>query len=492
MQKILFIHLPKEQEPFIRFIPLGLIPLANLLKKQHKVEILNYFLEKKLNNNFNLIGYIKKNNFKIICFDLQWHYQTTKVIDTAKEIKEEIKNIKIIIGGQTASFFYKDIIKFPFVDFVIRGEAELPLVELIKNINSRKKDFYNIPNIVWKKGNKVIENDFSYYADEGILNKLDFTDLTILKNREEYLLLGLEKNKANNKWLFFYNPGRGCNVNCSFCSGSRDSQKMISSREKVIFVNQEKVIKELKKLSKKGLGVWYVSFDPSSYDYYLELFKKIRKNKIKIRCKFECWKLPTKEFIDEFVKTFVKGSEIVISPESGSEKVRAKNKGFYYTNKALIETLNYLRNKKINTVLYFTAGLPFETLDDFTETLKLVNFLKTYKNIFIYAVPIEIEPASPMFLNPKKYGIKLKRKTFDDFYKAHKKRSMLGYETPYFKEDEIPELTELILATARCRMKRPVFLKVLEEFPEKEKLIIKDLWGLCSICRFFKECWTKT
>jgi len=510
MKSILFIHTSKSEEPLIKFIPLGLIPLANLLKDKNSVEIVNIVLEKKLDKNFDILDYIKEKGFDIVCLDLQWHYQTAKVIDTAQEIKEKFPKIKIIIGGYTASFFYKDIIKFPFIDFVIRGEAEVPLQKLVDDIEG---DLSKVPNLVWKKEDNivkkqlaeandmffenrksedflVVENELSYFADEEILNKLNFTDLSALKNKEQYMQLGLEKNKADNEWYFIYNAGRGCNVNCSFCSGSKDCAKIITGRNKVIFTDEKKVMQELKKLSESGLGVWYTTFDPSGLEDYISLFKKIREENLKLRCKFECWKLPTKEFIDEFALTFENGSEIILSLESGSEAVRKKNKGFFFINDDFMKTIEYLNGKNINAVVYFTAGLAFETIDDFVETLKLVNELRKYKNVFIFATPIEIEPGSPMFLQPEKYRIKLKRRNFEDFYNSHKKNSSLGYETEFFSESEIPELVELIIAAARCRMSMPVFLKILENPILREKMNISKLWESCSICKFYKECWS--
>ena len=484
--KILFAHTSKETEPEISAMPIGLVALANFLYKNgFKSEIVNVFVEKKINKNFDLVDYVVKNDFDIVCFSLHWHHQLTAVIDAARKIKER-KNCKIILGGFTASFFAKEIMEeFDFIDFVIKGDAEMPLLELVK-----EKKLDEIPNLVWRKDGKVVENKTSYVADKEILNQLDFTDLSLLKNNKIYKQFGLEKNRADNKWFFMYNAGRGCDVNCSFCSGSEKFQKIINNRNKVVFIDEEIVLEALKNLAKDGVGVWYTSFDPTN-DYYISLFKKIKENNLKLRCKFECWKLPTKEFIDEFKKTFMDGSELVISPDSGSEKIREKNKGYFYTNKEFFEVLDYCRENKINAVVYFSAGFPYETLDDFTETLKLVNFLRAYPNVFVNALPIEIEPASPWFLDSKKYKIKKFRNDLMDFYNAHKSKSGVGYETGFFKEDEIPELVSLIMATANCKMKKPVFLKILEEYPFKEKLNAKDLWEMCGVCGFYGECWGK-
>lgn len=487
--EILFLHIPKSaSKPEIMFIPLGTIALANFLKqKGHPVKIVNVYVEKKLNNDFDVVEYAKKSNCKTICIPLHWHFQTTDVLDTAKRIKQAIPDSTIILGGFTATFFAEEIIEnYDFVDFVIKGDSEIPLLDLAEG-----KETSEIPNLVWRKDNKTITNPQTYRLDEEMLNNLSFTDFSLISNFDEYQKLGLPETDKENKWLFVYNPGVGCNMNCSYCGGSCISQKRLNKREKAIFVDIEKAVKELKNLAKDSVGVWYVCFNPvQKMDYYVRLFRRLQQEKIRIRCKFEAWTLPSKEFVDEFKQTFVDGSEILISPDTGSEKVRKINKGFYYSNDEMLETLKHIDKNGITTRLYFTAGLPGETMKDFLETLQFINKIKKeFKNIAIHAVPIEIEPAAPLFMDKEKYGIRTGRKSIKDFYNIHKKRSDIGYSTEHFSADEIAELVNLVRAAGECMMKRPVFLKALAEGPFPiEKFPIKQAWRFCAICKFFNDC----
>lgn len=479
--KILFAHISKNIEPKIRFIPLGVFGLADFLSKNnHEVKIVNVFAE---DDNFDLIEYVKKEKPDFVCLDLHWHFQSSAVIDSAKKIKKELPNVKIVLGGFTASCFSKEISeKFDFIDFVVKGDAEIPLLEIVEG-----KDPKNIPNIAFNGK----QNPVSFVAGKELLEKISFTNFKLLSNYKKYLKFGLAKNDKQNKWFFIYNPGRGCPVNCSFCSGSCLSQKKINGREKVVFVDVEKALEEIKSLAKLGIGVWYASFDPyPEEDYYVHLFKKIKKEKLKIRCKFECWGLPSPEFIDEFKETFVEGSEIVISPETGSEKIREKNKGYYYDNNTLLDCVNYLMQKNVGCVLYFTAGLPYETMDDFVKTLILVNFVRTkFPKVKIMALPIEMEPNSPWFLDGKKYGVVKKRKTFSDFYDVHQKKSSIGYDTENFSEKEILELVNLVNIEANCRIKTSLITKSLSETTlAHQKPKIAELYKLCQICKFYNTC----
>lgn len=489
MAKILFLHIPKSvSKPPIMFIPLGTVAIANFLReKGHECSIVNAYVEKKLDDKFDASKYAGKEKPDFVCMPLHWHFQSYDVIEAARKIKKECPGTRIVLGGFTASYFAKEILEnFGFVDLIVRGDAEIPLLNIAEG-----NDYEKIPNLAWRDKGKAMLNPLTYRLDAEMLNSLSFTDFSPILHVEEYQRLGLPEKDRDNKWLFVYNPGIGCNVNCSYCGGSCSSQKILNGREKAIFAHIEKAVSELKKLAAHSMGVWCVTFDPvEKSGYYLRLFKRLREEKVRVRCKFEAWHLPSKEFADEFAKTFEEGSEILVSPETGSEKVRKANKGFYYTNNELLEFLEHAGSKGIQCRVYFTSGLAGETMEDFRETLLLANRIRAeFSKAVVHAVPIELEPASPMYEERQKHGITSQRKCFADFYNAHKKQSGVGYSTANFSEGDIPELVNLIRAAGQCRMKRPVFLKAMADAPfDFSRIPKEEIYRFCTICRFFNEC----
>lgn len=457
----MFVHTSKstEEVPDILLMPIGLVALANFIKENgYDAEILHLDIEQSIDPNFNLHEYLKRNDVSIVGFDLHWHYQSNRVIKTAKEIKRNNPKINIVLGGFTASFFSEEILgDFREIDFIIRGDSEIPLLKLIEHIFCGKNDLESIPNLVWRKGNKIIINKQTYVVSQEIIDNLKFGNFLIIRNYETYTRLRLNspkclacKKNCNNKY-FFYNAGRGCSVNCSYCGGSSASQKIINCRKKPILINHDSVIRELRNSISLGLNIWYTCFDPyPKSSYYPHLFNKLREQNIRMGMTFESWSLPTKEFIDQFAACFDPNtSKIIISPDVASESVRKRNKGFFYSNEDLIETIHYAGENKIPVILYFTAGLPFEKKTDILETLDFITFIKNkFRNVKIIAREIEFEPAAPSFLKRRKYGISSYRDTFLDFFNIHETRSDLGYHTGNISSEEICSAIKLMNADA--------------------------------------------
>jgi radical SAM superfamily enzyme YgiQ (UPF0313 family) len=429
MLDVLFVHAGSESVPRILVMPMGLLVLADLLDKNgHKTQIINHSIEKKVDSQFDIINYLNKTKPRLVCLSLHWHQQSPAVIKLVKHIKKHQPKILIAVGGFTASFYHEEIIRdFPEIDFIIRGDGETPLLQLA-NCLFNNLNFHRVPNLTWRENNKAVINNHSYVVSPKIFNNLNFANFSLVKNRELCFLHELLDTKLdlttlkNNNYpknpVFFFNCGRGCLVNCSYCGGGACAQKSINNREGIILMNLDDAIRQLKTAHGYGVNWWFTDFFPGKTDkYYIELFKKIRKEELALRCSFSCWHLPSREFIEEFSKTFISGSELEISPDTGSEKVRNQNKGYTFTNNDLLATLSQINQAGTNCSVHFAPGLPHETVEDKQETDNLVSIIqKLFSRFEIVFSLIEVEPASPWQEGPK-YKKEHNKKYFVNFLK---------------------------------------------------------------------------
>lgn len=463
---LLFLHVPKflTYTRFfprffrINFLPTALLALADLLQRQGiATQIVHAGTEAIENRFFSMVSYVKNTKPRVIALDLHRHNQSYHVIETARAIKAAFPGISILLGGFTASFFHEEIMKnFDFVDGIIRGEAEVPIVELVASILQGKDDLFSIPNLTWRRRGRVLVNPLSYAASEEDLNRLSFTNFALLRNYSTYIRHASmparsDFSKRNDPRIssmmgpVFHLPvGRGCPVQCTWCEAGMANQRTISGRREVIFRRTDDVLQSIKEARSFGYASFHISFDPNPErpEYYIQLFDRLRKDDLRIDCCFESFGLPRLEFIKAFRETFPgPKSVIVLSPDVGSSRLRKFHKGYAYTNRALLDCLQKMEEHRVLSELFFTVGVPFETEEDVHKTIR---FQREIRRRFskvkrIRTLTMGIAPGSPCHLDPESYGMMTCLRSFMDFYHYHSagkgSKSTLGYWIPgYFSE----------------------------------------------------------
>lgn len=448
---------------FITYIvmPMGTMALADLLDREgYETLIIHSGIEQMYDRSFKIEDLFKKYDVSAVGIDLHWYVHSYDAIRIA-DIAKQLSNAFVVLGGFTASFFAKEILtRFQSVDAVICGDAEIPLLELVKQLKHRTNaKFEEVPNLVYRD-RSLNQSERRYVADESDLDRLNFSNFSLLSNYEKYIKIlshqgDLMKSGTQLKTQGWSYLGRGCSMNCSYCGGGKNSFQMLTGRQTPIFRSKEKVVEELARFEEMKISCTYMDFDPypNNRDYYHELFKLIRNEKIDISANFLLWSPCDKDFLSDFKQTFNPlYSTMVLSPESGSERIRQLNKGFYYDNEQLFRWLDDAKHEMIPIQIYFTSGLSGETEKHFEETINIgKKIVEEYPITSILCNSIDLEPASPRFLDPEKYEISLKFKDFNDFYNTFKElaenfppavSSVLGYRTNYLSERQIIELKQ--------------------------------------------------
>lgn len=480
---LLFIHVPKFSSYYrpygrymtINLIPMGTLALADLARQAgYRTEVLHLGLEWIERGSFSPLNYMKGKEVKVAAIPLHFHPQSFDVMKIANEIKGEKKETFVLSSGYTASLFHKEILtSFPKIDAIIRGDAEVPLIALMKALEE-KRGFEEIPNLTWRNRGEIRVNPLSYVASEKDLDQSSYTNFSLLKDRETYIhhmgmpfvwARGLSKEENRKHFhlghpIFSLNIGRGCTGNCTWCGGGSVAQQVVNGRKRVAFRSPEAVIKSIAEAMEMGYEMFNIAFDPGKEGerYYRELFPLIRKNQLRTRVYFESFSLPSESFLEEFAKTFIlEGSILALSPESGDEGVRHRNKTFSYSNNELMKAISVAEQFEIRVDLFFSMGIPGERYADLSKTALLQKEIKRrFKRIGrIWSSPISLEPGAPWHLHPEEFGIVSTKKSFSDFYRGSSPGGGgLGYYLPHY-QDEGKELDEkgfeAILREAKCR-----------------------------------------
>jgi radical SAM superfamily enzyme YgiQ (UPF0313 family) len=447
--KVLLLHIPQkpdDKNSLIQAAPLGFIGLGNFIKDNCNVTVsICNMASFRYENNKGLIEYIEDKSYDLIGISLQWHFQIYSVIETCKEIKNISRPPIIVLGGFTASWFGEEILSnYSQVDFIIKGDGEVPFVKLIENLCSEQYDYHNVPNLIWRSGSSIIANNLDFVATSDFLNRLNDWDFSIYDNDvSEYVgYTSGDMNITCKKDYYYFLPvGRGCPLTCAFCAGSKENQIKSFGRESVALRSPERVFYTMQKVYESGIKNFYICFDVPNMDdnWYTKLFKLIRESGIIISIAFECYDLPSKTFLKNFANSLdLSYSSLALSPTSMSDNIRKEFTSQRYTFSELEETIYECKELGILVYLYFSLLPVSEDKEWDLFNIKIDWILRNNtENVRASIIPIKMEPGSPWFIHPEKYIINKTISSFNDFYEHHKFFSSnhyyldLGYE---FKE----------------------------------------------------------
>ncbi len=467
----LFLHVPKysnyyrplDDFMFINYIPMGVFALCDLLNKHGiATRIKHVGLETILDPEFSAVRWIQQRQVPVIGMSLHWHYQAFDVLVLAEKIKRACPKTVIVLGGFTASRFPREILEnFSAVDAIIVGDADSSIVPFSKAAISGVRDFSDVANCVWRRGDAIVDNGIRYSARAEDLDEPDFANLSHLDHYEQYRdyfrlpmfwsnnasLSDNLKRRLGSEKLFPLALGRGCKVNCSFCGGSQRAHQRLFGRQQVVYRSVSRVVDSMEQALSFGYSGFLSCFDPEPEDdrYQLRLMEEIRRRHLDCDMSFESWGLPTHAFMDAFSMTYArKHSYIAISAESGAEELRRKNKGIYFSNQELFDCLTALKRRRIPALVYLSLGLPGETGAHRAETASFARQLKRrFASILedVLCLPIQLEPASGIFEDPAAHGIRTSRTCFMDFYRSHGSTdtgpfTYLGYSSLAIDTDE--------------------------------------------------------
>lgn len=462
--KTLLLHVPKLEDyylPFgrymnVNYMAMGLPAICNhLVSAGHDASIIHAGVEKILSPEWSIDAELDDPGLEAAGLSLQWHYQAYDTKRAVEKIKRKRPDIFVFLGGLTASYFGTELLEaVPEADAVIIGEGFEPARLLLDALESGG-DLSTVPNLAWRNGSRIIVNETGYLHPPSFFDNLEFADLTRLRNHSVYieqfgfpLAYSLDLTREENRRqmtmgraFFPLFAGSGCPRSCTYCGGNAKTQAKIFGSHRILWRPVSRVIEDIKRASSFGYKTMALCFDPApeSVNYYTGLFGRMRDEVPDVDLYFECWSLPEPAFIDAFAAAFnPPHSYIALSPDTGSEKLRRKHKGYYYSDEDLYNTMDLLEKRGIQTDLFFSIGFPGETESLALETREMIRILADrYGNIRrLMTWAVQLEPGSPMYEEPEKWGIIPGRSSLVDFFKAHGDRgdtySVLGYGIPGF------------------------------------------------------------
>src|SRR3989338_157349 len=269
----------------------------------------------------------------------------------SKAIKEEYPEKKIIWGGVHPSLFPEQALANPLIDYVVVGEGEKAIIQLLENPEQRER-VLRPPMLASEELPKFnydlvpVERYIPSKVDKTILRKLD------------------------------YATSRGCLFRCKFCIN------VVLWKRNYRMLPPERVLDELEEILKKYKldAIWFLDEEMLGNK---PRFKKIVQGIIDRKIKF-IWKAHfrvnyfredyiNEEFLGQMHKAGLR--EVGHGIESGSKRVRdfiQKD----ITEEQVLRSAELYNKLKIRPEYSFMCAIPTETKKEFFETLELIDKIK--------------------------------------------------------------------------------------------------------------------
>ena len=205
-------------KPIVPYPPLGMLYVAAVLEKEHKVALYDYDVD--IHTGSELRHVISSENPDVV--GLTSNATSIKSCrEIALAVKEHDKDIPIILGGIHATMNPDKCIDMPNFDFIVREEAEYTILNLINHLND--KNFDEVKGIWYKKNGEIVKNPPAGKIMN--LDEIPFPARHLIRNPNGYHPIDAIRMPVTPMMT-----SRGCPELCNFCCTKNNLGLMFRAR----------------------------------------------------------------------------------------------------------------------------------------------------------------------------------------------------------------------------------------------------------------------
>lgn len=328
----------------------------------------------------------------ISCMFSMMFPEALKVADIAKGID---RNIFVVMGGAHPSSVPHDVLMYENVDFVMIGEGEETLLELVGAIE-KKSDIQRIDGLGYRINGNVTVNPKTVFIKD--LDALPFPARHLLP-MERYYEIGESHGGLKRSRYASIITSRGCPGNCVYCSIHSVWGKSWRPR------SPENVLHEIQHLV-KDYGIREIHFEDDNLTFDRERARMIFQGIIDKALDIT-WTTPNGVAIwkldEELLKLMKKSGcyQLNLGIESGNEQVLRKIIKKPLRLEKVREIVKKIRELDIWAHGFFILGMPGETKQTMEDTINFAINLNLDSANFFIATPY---PGTTLYDLCKQHG----------------------------------------------------------------------------------------
>lgn len=312
---------------------------------------------------------IQKSNPGVIGLSVMTSLYLETVYAVNEMLRANFSMIPIVWGGVYPTLFPEK--GLDYADFVLRGEGEAAIVELVNAIFS-KSPYENIPNLAYKSEGKCIVNDV-----RPVCQNLDELGYPEIGGENKYFINNDVLTTGDpilNSLSFELSASRGCPFVCSYCCSVNIHRVYKGKGNYVRFRSVSNVMDELNAAKSKMKNLKVIHFWDEIFSDEEEWINEfVARYKKEINLPFEIWGHPLK-CDKKVIRKLVEAGlyKVVMGIQSGSPRIRKQVFHRVESQEDILAASRTLSECKVPQVIYdFMLQHPFETEEDIRQTYEL-------------------------------------------------------------------------------------------------------------------------
>ncbi|MGC2184596.1 MAG: cobalamin-dependent protein [Terriglobales bacterium] len=425
--------------PLYEYFPIGFKMLhRHLTAMGHSVKIINLSTVLLRYPAIDVTALIEALDVRLLGIDLHWMVHVQGSLELAKMVKSLRSNILTIFGGISSTYYAEELVRYPFVDMVMKGYDTLkPMDELLVALKKGNEDLSHIPNLLWKCSGGVRQNQYEHKpASYGI--GIDWTDMCHDQVSQSMPILE-----------FLSTQNAGCAYHCGWCGGSRDAFKRVfETKPSILRKSKEELAFEFNSVQNVAgcdkfhfYAVGSYNEPRSGIDGFLDLVAQTKLKSIS----YEQFFLTPEPILRRMAEAN-KNTTITLSPESHDIRISKLSGRGTYTNEELERWLVRALELGIRNIdVWYFIGMPEQDEKSVMHTVEYcTRLVKLFKgkgvNPMLCPMIPFLDPASNFFEYPEQNGYRLFSRTAEEHRRSMERASLINrinYETKWLRREDL-------------------------------------------------------
>lgn len=362
---------------------------------------------------------------RIVGISLKWYLHVHRAFVIARTLRALDPQIRIVLGGNSAALWWRELLAFDCFDDVIMGDGEVPFLALCRGLE-------RLPNAAHRAADgKPVKSAFEYVQDSAN------ADVHYSHFRE--LFLSELDLSGFSGWVA---PGKGCDQSCVYCGGRRAAQRLSFGRPNPFLRPPEAVQRDHREIA-PYLWQFRYDFPGGSTEYLCDVWPGL--SLASFATTYFLWGVPARGLVKALSQTFDKVALILdIGCFGQSQRTELMGRSLLKpcpTDEQLFAAIDdCLQYPNLELEVCGIAGLPFATAKSLDEEHRLLERVLE-RGCKVGYQRLQSQPGALVTSHAERFGMVSEAVTFEDFHAWFSKRTTARKGIPmiHFRDEGLEQ-----------------------------------------------------